>query len=89
MQGYERARTILMENKDALVRIAEALLERESLDAAEIQMLIDGEPLKDKAVVGTPPRAGRDEGEKATAKEKDKSVVPIIPPHENPNPSPA
>jgi cell division protease FtsH len=89
MQGYDRARTILTENKNALVRIAEALLERESLDAVDIQMLIDGEPLRAKPVVGAPPRAGRSEGEKATAKEKDKNVVPNIPPHENPNPSPA
>ena len=37
MQGYERAKSILSENRDALIRIAEALLERESLDAAEIK----------------------------------------------------
>src|SRR5207245_770354 len=30
LQGYERAKTILTENRDALIRIAEALLERES-----------------------------------------------------------
>src|SRR3989442_7921963 len=32
--AYERAKTILSGNRDALIRIAEALLERESLDAA-------------------------------------------------------
>jgi len=40
MMGYERASRILTEHKDALVRIAEALLKSESLDAASIRMLI-------------------------------------------------
>jgi cell division protease FtsH len=43
--GYGRARNIIEEKSDALVRIAEALLEREVLDGAEIKMLIDGEAL--------------------------------------------
>ncbi len=42
MYAYERAKNILNENREALVRIAEALLERESLDASEIKMLIAG-----------------------------------------------
>ena len=45
MDGYNRAKTILTDNRDGLVRIAEALLERESLDAAEIQQLLAGQTL--------------------------------------------
>ena len=87
MQGYERAKGILTDNKDALVRIAEALLERESLDGVEIQMLLDGEPLKAKPAPA--PRKDEDEkGEESPAEETDKDkVVPPIPPHENPSPA--
>jgi len=44
-QGYERAKGILSENREVLVRIADALLEREVLDANEIKMLIEGRKL--------------------------------------------
>ena len=44
-QGYGRARAIIEERSDGLVRIAEALLEREVLDGAEVRMLIEGETL--------------------------------------------
>ena len=40
--GYQRARVIIEEKSDALARIAEALLEREVLDGAEVRQLIDG-----------------------------------------------
>jgi len=43
--GYERAKSILTGNRDVLVRIAEALLEREVLDAGEVKLLIEGKPL--------------------------------------------
>src|SRR5205085_1750505 len=46
--AYDRAKTILSENREALIRIAEALLERESLDAAEIKALIAGQPLEER-----------------------------------------
>jgi cell division protease FtsH len=44
-QGYDTAKQIIQERSDALVRIAEALLEREVLEGAEIKRLIDGKPL--------------------------------------------
>jgi cell division protease FtsH len=40
--GYKTARKIIEEKSDALARIAEALLEREVLDGAEVKVLIDG-----------------------------------------------
>ncbi len=45
MDGYQKARTILGEHGETLHRLAEALLERESLDANEIKLIIDGKPL--------------------------------------------
>jgi len=44
-QGYNTAKNILGENRDTLVRIAAALLEREVLDANEIKMIIEGKEL--------------------------------------------
>jgi len=44
-QGYGRARKVIEERSDGLVRIADALLEREVLDGAEVRMLIQGDKL--------------------------------------------
>ena len=44
--GYDRATRVIDDRGDALIRIAEALLEREVLDGAEVKLLIDGLPLK-------------------------------------------
>ncbi|HUI43542.1 MAG TPA: ATP-dependent zinc metalloprotease FtsH [Terriglobia bacterium] len=52
MTGYQRAKDILAERREALVRIADALLEREVLDANEVKMLVEGKPLP--AVVRPP-----------------------------------
>jgi cell division protease FtsH len=44
-ESYEKAKNIIEENKETLERIAEALLERETLDAVEIETLIEGREL--------------------------------------------
>ena len=44
-KGYKRARGIIESHSDALIRVAEALLEREVLDGAEVIQLINGETL--------------------------------------------
>jgi len=43
--GYATAKTILSDNRDTLVSIARALIEREVLDASEIKMLVEGTDL--------------------------------------------
>jgi cell division protease FtsH len=48
-EGYAAAKQILENNRDTLTAIANALLEREVLDANEIQLLISGQPLPDRA----------------------------------------
>ena len=45
VDGYKRARKMLEDNIDILTAMAEALLERETLDAPEVQLLMNGEPL--------------------------------------------
>jgi len=44
-RGYATAKSILSENRETLVRIAKALIEREVLDASEIKLLVDGQDL--------------------------------------------
>jgi len=53
-QGYQKARNYLSDRREAMVRIAEALLEREVLDGAEVRKLIDGTALK--PLNQTPPK---------------------------------
>jgi len=48
--GYDRARNVIEEKSDALVRVAETLLEREVLDGSEVKQIIDGLPLSPRAV---------------------------------------
>jgi cell division protease FtsH len=55
--GYARARKIIEEHHDAMIRIAEALLEREVLDGAEVRQLIDGHALP-AYVKPAPPNSG-------------------------------
>jgi cell division protease FtsH len=43
--GYDSAKKLIEENRDKLARIAEALLEREVLDAAELKLILEGKPL--------------------------------------------
>jgi cell division protease FtsH len=44
-EQYERAQKILTENRPVLVKVAEALLEHEVLDAQQLQQILAGEPL--------------------------------------------
>src|SRR3989475_4475616 len=43
--AYERAKTVLLERRDALDRLAAALLERETLDREEVELVVAGKPL--------------------------------------------
>ena len=53
--AYEKARGTLSDNRDVLERVAQALLEREVIDAAEVKLLMEGKPLPEKP--RTPPQA--------------------------------
>jgi cell division protease FtsH len=82
---YERAQGIIEENRDALVRLAECLLERESLDAVEIRRIIAGLPLEEQA-----PTDASSEEERPLIKEPSASPLkPILPPITGGNPAPA
>jgi cell division protease FtsH len=57
-QGYETAKKVLENNRETLVRIAAALLDREVLDANELKLVIEGKPLPARVV----PQKGGDDG---------------------------
>jgi len=58
-EAYEKAQRIVQANRDTLDRIAQALLEREVIDANEVKMLMEGKPLPEKPRTPptTPPQA--------------------------------
>jgi len=45
VEAYERSKALLSENLDLLKRISDALVEYETLDAADLEMLLKGSPL--------------------------------------------
>ena len=45
-EGYKRAQSILKNHRKELDLLAEALLQHETLDGAEIKSIIEGRPLK-------------------------------------------
>ena len=47
LKAYETATRILKENDAALTKIVEALLERESIDGSDIELILKGQPLPD------------------------------------------
>src|SRR5438128_298430 len=65
--AYERAKTVLLDHRDALDRLAAALLERETLDREEVEMVVAGRPLPP---VPPPPAAPAAPTAEGTAREK-------------------
>jgi cell division protease FtsH len=69
-QGYDKAKRILENDRDSLVRIAKALIDREVLDGAEVQLLIEGKDLPAKPL---PPK---DDGVQQVIK-PDRGTAPV------------
>ncbi len=84
---FERAKAIIEENRDTMIRLAECLLERESLDAVEIRRIIAGLPLDEIQPVSD---SGSNDNDRPQLKEPAaKSLKPILPPITGGNPAPA
>jgi cell division protease FtsH len=79
--GYERAKGILTTHREVLIRIAEALLVREVLDASEVKLLIEGKPLPE--FVRTKPLPAAPE----TVQVLKPQPSPGMPPRERPQPA--
>jgi cell division protease FtsH len=73
--NYQRSHTVLTESKDTLVRIADALLAREVLDADQVRRLVAGQPLEEpKPVAARVAVADEDE-----ARPRQKERTPLVP----------
>jgi cell division protease FtsH len=71
---YDRAQQIIEENRDVMVRLSEALLERETLDGVQIRRIVAGLPLDDDQ----PPS---NDNERPQLKEPaSQPLKPILPP---------
>jgi cell division protease FtsH len=82
-EAYARARGILEGNGQALINISNALLEREVLDATELQMIIDGKSLPTRV----PPPSDDDHGPMQQVLKPEPSRQPGLAPGERPSPA--
>jgi cell division protease FtsH len=83
-EGYSRAWKLLQDNREGLIRLAEALLEYETLDSWEIEAIIKGQPLKPRAA--TLP-SDIDEGRPAREKTGHSPLPQLINPKGKPAPA--
>ncbi|HHY75750.1 MAG TPA: ATP-dependent metallopeptidase FtsH/Yme1/Tma family protein [Firmicutes bacterium] len=74
---YERAKTLLQENRDTLILVAETLLERETLKGSELDMLLEGKPLPPLKLDKDPVPETAQAGEKPKIVPEPKRVAPV------------
>ena len=86
MNAYQRARTCVEQNREALERIAQALLVREVLDGADIKLLIEGKSLPEKPA---PPAAEPAEVEPAPSLKAAPKPAPAFTKGSREKPAPA
>ncbi|MEJ7622666.1 MAG: ATP-dependent zinc metalloprotease FtsH [Pyrinomonadaceae bacterium] len=79
IQGeYKRAQTIIEDNREALIRLAEALLEYETLDSVQIRRVVAGLPLDGDS---SPSTDNNNQGTTETVEESNNPFKkPILPP---------
>jgi cell division protease FtsH len=82
-EGYGLAWKTLDDNRDALIRLAEALLEFETLDSCDIEAIIKGEPIKPRKT------SSSESGSKGKPEKERPSEDPSVPPLVNPDGKPA
>ncbi len=82
---FARAKGIIEEERDTMIRLAECLLERESLDGVEIRRIVAGLPLDDTPSISD----GGDEDRPQLKEPAAKPLKPILPPITGGNPAPA
>lgn len=79
---YARAKAIIIDNSEAMVRLSEELIKRETLDGVQIRRLVAGLPLDDD---GSEPESGnggttqKAEGEGSLNPFKKQPILPITP----------
>ncbi len=74
--NYDKAKALLIDRKNTLLQIADALLAREVLDAEEVRRIAAGEPLEEFVPPMARPMA---DGSKRPAKDRPSMVAPMPP----------
>ena len=82
-RGHTEAKTILKEKSEALIRLAEGLLEYETLDATEVAAVIEGKTIQ-REIKPVPPSEPEPEQEE---KEEMEPLPPLVEPKERPAPA--
>ena len=82
----QRARNIIEDNRDTMIRLSECLLERETLDAVEIRRIVAGLPLDEQQPVTD---SGSNDDRPQLKEPAAKPLKPILPPITGGNPAPA
>jgi cell division protease FtsH len=85
-EQYERARRIIEENRDTMVRLAEVLLEHESLDGVQIRRIFAGLSIDDTGGETTS-GSGMQQDLPAVKEPSAKPLKPILPPITGPAPA--
>ncbi|MBI1766137.1 MAG: ATP-dependent metallopeptidase FtsH/Yme1/Tma family protein [Acidobacteria bacterium] len=84
MEQYERARQIILDNRDALDRMAQELLVRETLDSVQMRRIVAGLPLDNDMPPAVPSHSDSDK-----PADKEPMLKPILPPITGGNPATA
>jgi cell division protease FtsH len=84
--AYSRARAIIEQHSNAMVRVAEALLEREVLDGGEVKTLLDGGNLPPMSP-STPPKDTADHTQQVLRPESGGRRLPGLSEGERPAPA--
>jgi cell division protease FtsH len=82
---YDRAKVIIEENRETMIRLSETLLEHESLDSVQIRRIVAGLPLDDDQS----PTAVDDDQQPLFKEPTASPLKPILPPITGSNPATA
>lgn len=84
-EGYDRAKGLILGRRAVLDRIAESMLERETLDLVELKLLMEGKPLPPLPRPDMAPKVRRGSTDK---KSKSEAKVPFEKGMPDPEPMP-
>jgi len=77
-EGYAKALNILTTHKDALERLTQALLEFETIDGAEVDMLVNGAEVSEVAKIRANKAAANETAHRGgSAEMADKTISPL------------
>ena len=83
-EGNQRSREILEAHRDELIRLAEALLEYETLDFKEIQAVIKGEPIRQEEQDEPGETPSSNQESVADESSKSETIKPLANPRQRP-----